>query len=54
MQSNLFIAGGIKYFKLNKAKVYMDQEGAGNLFGVLSSVNNNKAIAYGLKVGYRF
>lgn len=54
VQSNLFIAGGIKYFKLNKAKIETDEEGAGNLFGVLSSVNNNNAVAYGLKVGYRF
>ncbi|MFH7765721.1 outer membrane protein transport protein [Acinetobacter sp. BSP-28] len=54
MHSNLFIAAGIKYFKLNKAKVEQNQQGSGNLFGVLSSVNHNKAIAYGLKLGYRF
>lgn len=54
LNSNLFIAAGIKYFSLNKAKVEQDQEGSGSLFGVLSSVNNNRAVAYGLKMGYRF
>lgn len=54
MRSNLFIAGGIKYFRLNKAKVEQNQAGSGSLFGVLSSVNHNKIIAYGLKLGYRF
>jgi len=54
VQSNLFIAGGVKYFRLNKAKVEQDQESSGSLFGVLSSVNNNRVIAYGLKMGYRF
>ncbi|NNH88450.1 outer membrane protein transport protein [Acinetobacter terrae] len=51
---NLFIAGGIKYLKLNKAKIQQDQNGSGSLFGPLSSVNNNNAVAYGGKVGYRF
>lgn len=54
VQSNLFIAGGVKYFRLNKAKVGQDQESSGSLFGVVSSVNNNRVIAYGLKMGYRF
>jgi len=54
VQSNLFIAGGVKYFRLNQAKVEQDQESSGSLFVVLSSVNNNRVIAYGLKMGYRF
>jgi long-chain fatty acid transport protein len=54
MYSNVFIVAGIKYFRLNKAKVKQNQEGSGSLFGVLSSVNHNKIIAYGLKLGYRF
>lgn len=54
VHSDLFIAGGIKYLKFNKAKIQQDQNGSGSLFGPLSSVNNNDALAYGLKVGYRF
>ena len=54
IQPNLFIAGGIKYLKFNKAKIQQDQNGSGSLFGPLSSVNNNNAVAYGGKVGYRF
>ncbi|OTG94505.1 hypothetical protein B9T24_12165 [Acinetobacter sp. ANC 4654] len=54
IHSNLFIAGGVKYFKLNKAKVQQDPNGSGSLFKPLSSVNNNHALAYGIKMGYRF
>lgn len=54
IHSNLFIAGGVKYFKLNKAKVQQDSNGSGSLFKPLSSVNNNHALAYGIKMGYRF
>ncbi|OAL81484.1 hypothetical protein AY606_01755 [Acinetobacter sp. SFB] len=54
IQPNLFIASGIKYLKFNKAKIQQDQNGSGSLFGPLSTVNNNDALAYGLKVGYRF
>lgn len=54
IHSDLFIAGGIKYLKFNKAKIQQDQNGPGILFGPLSSVNNNNAIAFGGKVGYRF
>ncbi|CAB1211080.1 hypothetical protein [Acinetobacter bouvetii] len=54
LNKNIFIAGGIKYFRLNKAKVNQDQQGSGNLFGVLSSVGNNDVLAYGIKLGYRF
>ena len=54
MYSNVFIVAGIKYFRLNKAKVKQNQEDSGSLFGMLSSVNHNKAVAYGLKLRYRF
>ena len=54
IHSDLFIAGGIKYLKFNKAKIQQDQNGPGSLFGPLSSVNNNNAVAFGGKVGYRF
>lgn len=54
MYSNVFIVAGIKYFRLNKAKVKQNQEGSGSLFGMLSSVNHNKAVVYSLKPGYRF
>ena len=54
MYSNVFIVASIKYFRLNKAKVKQNQEGSGSLFGMLSSVNHNKAVVYSLKPGYRF
>ncbi len=54
IHSNLFIAGGVKYFKLNKAKVKQNSNNSNSLFGPLSSVNNNHAFAYGIKMGYRF
>ncbi len=53
IHSNLFIAGGVKYFKLNKAKVQQDPNGSGSLFKPLSSVNNNHAFAYGIKMGQK-
>ena len=54
IHTHLFIAAGIKYLKFNKAKIQQDQNGSGSLFGPLSSVNNNDAFVYGMKVGYRF
>ena len=54
IHSHLFIAAGMKYLKLNKAKIQQVQNGSGSLFGPLSSVNNNNAVVYGVKVGYRF
>ena len=45
IRPNLFIAGGLKYFRLNNAKIKQNQEGSGNVFGVLSSVNHNRAVA---------
>ena len=47
-----FIAGGVKYFWLGDAKAQ-----AGSQFGTPATVANfedNHAIAYGLKMGYRF
>ena len=52
--THLFIAGGIKYFQLNPAKASPNQNRSDNFWGALSSVNNNNAVAYGIKVGYRF
>ncbi len=54
IHSHLFIAAGMKYLKLNKAKIQQVQNGSGSLFRPLSSVNNNNAVVYGVKVGYRF
>lgn len=49
---NYFIAGGVKYFWLGDAKAQ-----SGSQFNTLEHVaefKNNDAIAYGLKIGYKF
>lgn len=49
---NYFIAGGVKYFWLGDAKAQSGaQAGTENFIG---EFKDNKAIAYGLKIGYRF
>ena len=50
-----FIATGVKYFKLQKADV-MNQSTliTGNQNTNLNTVNNNDAIAYGLRIGHFF
>lgn len=39
---------------VRKAKVQQDPNGSDSLFNPLSSMNNNHAGAYGIKMGYRF
>ncbi|RZF52130.1 transporter [Acinetobacter halotolerans] len=50
--TNYFIAGGVKYFWLGDAKAQ-----SGSQFDTpnyIAEFNNNDAIAYGLKIGYKF
>lgn len=47
-----FIAGGVKYFWLGDAKAQTGAQAGGNDY--LASFTDNNAIAYGLKLGYRF
>ena len=50
--ANYFISGGVKYFWLGDAKA---QSGAQfNTDSYLADFTDNHAIAYGLKIGYRF
>ncbi|TCM65225.1 long-chain fatty acid transport protein [Acinetobacter calcoaceticus] len=47
-----FIAGGVKYFWLGDAKAQTGAQSGGNEF--VADFSGNNAIAYGLKLGYRF
>ena len=50
--ANYFISGGVKYFWLGDAKA---QSGAQfNTDSYLADFTDNHAIAYGMKIGYRF
>lgn len=49
---NYFIAGGVKYFWLGDAKAQSGAQAGTNAF--IGEFQDNKAIAYGLKIGYRF
>ncbi|MDO3664661.1 outer membrane protein transport protein [Acinetobacter higginsii] len=47
-----FIAGGVKYFWLGDAKAQTGAQAGGNEY--VAKFEDNNAIAYGLKIGYRF
>jgi long-chain fatty acid transport protein len=47
-----FIAGGVKYFWLGDAKAQTGAQAGGNEY--VAEFKDNNAIAYGLKMGYRF
>lgn len=47
-----FIAGGVKYFWLGDAKAQTGAQAGGSDY--VAEFSDNKAIAYGLKLGYRF
>lgn len=47
-----FIAGGVKYFWLGDAKAQSGSQF--NTAGYVADFKNNDAIAYGLKIGYKF
>lgn len=47
-----FIAGGVKYFWLGDAKAQTGSQAGDNTF--VAEFEDNNAIAYGLKMGYRF
>ncbi|OAL81235.1 long-chain fatty acid transporter [Acinetobacter sp. SFB] len=49
---NYFIAGGVKYFWLGDAKAQTGAQAGGNEY--VANFEDNNAIAYGLKIGYRF
>lgn len=49
---NYFIAGGVKYFWLGDAKAQTGAQAGGNEY--VAEFEDNNAIAYGLKIGYRF
>ncbi|EPG34546.1 OmpP1/FadL family transporter [Acinetobacter colistiniresistens] len=49
---NYFIAGGVKYFWLGDAKAQSGSQF--NTPGYVAEFENNNAIAYGLKIGYKF
>lgn len=49
---NYFIAGGVKYFWLGDAKGQVSSQNAGNDY--VADFSDNNAIAYGLKIGYKF
>jgi long-chain fatty acid transport protein len=49
---NYFVAGGVKYFWLGDAKAQTGAQAGTNTF--VADFNDNTAIAYGLKLGYRF
>lgn len=49
---NYFIAGGVKYFWLGDAKAQSGAQAGTNAF--IGEFQDNKAVAYGLKIGYRF
>lgn len=47
-----FVAGGVKYFWLGDAKAQTGAQAGGEQ--IVAEFENNNAIAYGLKMGYRF
>ncbi|OEY94148.1 transporter [Acinetobacter proteolyticus] len=47
-----FIAGGVKYFWLGDAKAQTGAQAGGNDY--VAKFEDNNAIAYGLKIGYKF
>ncbi|MFW2104220.1 long-chain fatty acid transporter [Acinetobacter sp. RIT698] len=47
-----FIAGGVKYFWLGDAKAQTGAQAGGDTY--VAEFKDNNAIAYGLKIGYRF
>ena len=47
-----FISGGVKYFWLGDAKAQTGAQSGTNEY--VASFEDNNAIAYGLKLGYRF
>lgn len=49
---NYFIAGGVKYFWLGDAKGQVASQNAGTDY--VADFSDNNAIAYGLKIGYKF
>ena len=49
---NYFIAGGVKYFWLGDAKGQVASQNAGGDY--VADFSDNNAIAYGLKIGYKF
>lgn len=49
---NYFIAGGVKYFWLGDAKAQTGAQAGSNEY--VAEFEDNNAIAYGLKIGYRF
>ena len=50
--SNYFIAGGVKYFWLGDAKAQSGADAGTDAY--LAEFKDNHAIAYGMKIGYRF
>ncbi|KAF7276600.1 hypothetical protein GWI33_010043, partial [Rhynchophorus ferrugineus] len=50
--ANYFVAGGVKYFWLGDAKAQTGAQAGGSEY--VAEFTDNTAIAYGLKVGYRF
>ncbi|WP_026471083.1 outer membrane protein transport protein [Alkanindiges illinoisensis] len=49
---NYFVAGGVKYFWLGDAKAQTGAQAGTNAYA--ADFSDNSAIAYGLKLGYRF
>ena len=49
---NYFVAGGVKYFWLGDAKAQTGAQAGTNAY--VADFSDNNAIAYGLKLGYRF
>ncbi|NNH38429.1 outer membrane protein transport protein [Acinetobacter terrae] len=49
---NYFIAGGVKYFMLGDAKAQTGAQAGGDEY--VAKFEDNDALAYGLKIGYRF
>ncbi|MFW2003354.1 transporter [Acinetobacter ursingii] len=50
--ANYFIAGGVKYFWLGDAKAQTGAQAGGSDY--VANFTDNEALAYGLKIGYRF
>ena len=50
--ANYFVAGGVKYFWLGDAKAQTGAQAGTNAY--VADFSDNHAIAYGLKLGYRF
>lgn len=51
-QPNYFISGGMKYYWLGDAKAQTGAQAGGDDF--VAEFKDNNALAYGLKIGYRF